>query len=94
MDRTSLVWMDIMLIPLQIITQWLTQVDADAVDLVGAVVTAEGDGAVAVVVAERTMTRNGTQTVPNPTPSQYPHPRLVSKESRHKTWPPRERRED
>jgi hypothetical protein len=66
MDRKNLVWMDIILIWLQIITQWLTLVDADAVDSVGVVVTVEGDEDVAVVVAERTRRRNGTQIVPNP----------------------------
>lgn len=71
MDRKSLVWMDIILIQVQIIIQWLTLLDADAVDsAVGVVATAEGDEGVGVVVAERTRRRNGTQIVLNP---YHPH---------------------
>ena len=67
MDRTGLVWMDIILIRFQTIAQWLTLLDADAVDSVGgAVVTAEGDEGVGAAVAERTRIKNGTQTIPNP----------------------------
>jgi hypothetical protein len=66
MDCKNLVWIDIILIQLQIITQWLTLVDADAVDSVGVAVIAEGDEGVGVVVVERTRRRNGTQTVPDP----------------------------
>ena len=64
----NLVWMGIVLIRLQIIAQWLTLVDADAVDSVvgGVVVTAEGVEGVGVVVVERMRRRNGTQIVPNP----------------------------
>ena len=65
MDCKTLVWMDIVLIRLQIIAQWLTLVDVDAVDSVGAVVNAEGDEDAAVAVAGRTRKRSGTQIVPN-----------------------------
>lgn len=53
--------MDVVLIQLQIIAQWLTLVDADAEDSVGVVVSVEGDEDAAVVVAERTRRRSGTQ---------------------------------
>jgi len=65
MDCKNLVWMDIILTLLQIIAQWLTLLDADAVDSEGVVVTVEGDEDVGAVVAERTKRRNGTQRVPN-----------------------------
>ena len=70
MDRKNFVWMDIILTRLQIIAQWLTLLDADAVDSVGVVVTVEGDEGVGVVVVGRTRKRNGTQFVPNP---YHPH---------------------
>ena len=60
MDCRTLIWMDIVLIQLQIIAQWLTLVDADAEDSVGVVVNVEGDEDAAVVVAERTRRRSGT----------------------------------
>jgi len=62
MDRKNLVWMDTMLINLQIKAQWLT-LDADVVDSVGGVATVEGGEDADVVVAERTRRRNGTQIV-------------------------------
>ena len=61
MDYRSLIWMDVVLIQLQVIAQWLTLVDADAEDSVGVVVNVEGDEDAAVVVAERTRKRSGTQ---------------------------------
>jgi len=64
MDYKNPVWMDIILIQLQIPTQWL-MLDADAVDLVGVAVTVEGGEDVAAVVAERMRRRNGTQITLN-----------------------------
>ena len=72
MDGKNLVWMDIMLINLQIKAQWPT-LDADVVDLVGVVATVEGGEDADVAAAKGTRRRNGMRIVPD-----ICHPRILT----------------